>query len=63
MGQTMSMGQAAGLAAALSLEHDCGARDVPVAVLQDRLRALGAVLAMPETIAQTAADAWRENVR
>ena len=62
MGQTMSMGQAAGLAAALSLEHDCGARDVPVAALQDRLRTLGAVLDVPDTVAQTAADAWCQNV-
>ena len=61
MGQTMSMGQAAGLAAILSLEHHCGARDVPVEALQDRLRALGAILDMPDAIAHTAADAWRKN--
>jgi hypothetical protein len=62
MGQTMSMGQAVGLAAGLSLELDCGARDVSISVLQDRLRELGAVLEMPDTVAQTAADAWRLNV-
>jgi len=61
MGQTMSMGQAAGLAAVLSLEQDCGARAVPVPVLQDRLRALGAVLDVPDAVAPTAADAWRLN--
>ena len=61
MGQTMSMGQAAGLAAALSLDRDCGARDVPVPVLRERLRALGAVLDVPDTVAQTAADAWARN--
>jgi FAD dependent oxidoreductase len=61
MGQTMSMGQAAGQAAALSLERDCGARDVPVGELQDRLVALGAVLEMPEEVAATAARAWRSN--
>ncbi len=61
MGQTMSMGQAVGLAAVLSLDHDCSARDMPIAVLQDRLRALGAVLEKPDAIAQTAAGAWRMN--
>lgn len=61
MGQTMSLGQAAGVAAALSLQHDCGARQVPVPVLQERLRRLGAVLEMPEQIAATAARAWKEN--
>lgn len=61
MAQTMSMGQAAGLAAAMSLEHDRSARDVDVATLQDRLQALGAVLHMPTTLAQTAADAWKHN--
>src|SRR5690606_11223519 len=61
MGQTMSMGQAAGLAAALSLVHDCGAGDVPVAVLQDALVALGAVLEMPTEVAATAARAWAAN--
>jgi len=61
MGQTMSMGQAAGLAASLSLEEDCGARAVPIPALQERLRALGAVLETPGAVAVTAAKAWREN--
>lgn len=61
MGQTMSMGQAAGLAAALSLELDCGARDVPIAALRDRLCEAGAVLEMPRDVAAVAAKAWREN--
>jgi hypothetical protein len=59
MGQTMSMGQAAGTAAALSLRHDRSARGVPIEELQDRLRRLGAVLETPETVSDTAADAWR----
>ena len=63
MGQTMSMGQAAGLAAALSLESDCGARDLPVPVLQRALADLGAVLEIPTEVAVTAARAWRENRR
>ena len=63
MAQTMSMGQAAGLAASLSLEHDTGARDVSITQLHERLRLLGAVLETPDQIAQTAADAWKDNRR
>jgi hypothetical protein len=63
MGQTMSMGQAAGLAAALSLDADCGARDVRVPALQSALAELGAVLETPAAVAATAARAWRENRR
>ncbi len=61
MAQTMSMGQAAGVAAALSLHDSGGAREVGIRALQDRLRALGAVLAPPTSPAHTAADAWRAN--
>ncbi|MCC6679500.1 MAG: FAD-dependent oxidoreductase [Phycisphaeraceae bacterium] len=58
MGQTMSMGQAVGLAAAMSLESDCGARDVDVTKLQDQLRQLGAVLETPKEAADTSRDGW-----
>lgn len=61
MGQTMSMGQAAGLAAALSLEANCGARDLSVPQLQSRLIDLGAVLETPRDVTAMAARAWREN--
>lgn len=61
MGQTMSMGQVAGLAAAISIEQQCGALDVPLRALQTRLRQLGAVLQVPQQIAPTAAQAWRDN--
>ena len=61
MGQTMSMGQAAGLAAAMSLDADCGARGVDTAALRAKLRDLGAVLEPPAHVAETAADAWRQN--
>lgn len=61
MAQTMSMGQAAGLAAAMSLQQRCGAREVSIKLLQQQLRALGAVLNMPENMAQTTADAWGDN--
>jgi hypothetical protein len=61
MAQTMSMGQAAGLAAALSLKHDCGSRNVPMGTLQDSLRGLGAVLEFPEEPAATGPADWRRN--
>jgi hypothetical protein len=58
MGQTMSMGQAAGIAAAESLGEDCGARDVPVPKLRDSLRQIGAVLEIPADVADVAREAW-----
>jgi hypothetical protein len=61
MAQTMSMGQAGGLAAALSLDEDTGARTISIFKLQSQLRALGAVLEVPEIAAHTAADAWSKN--
>ncbi len=61
MAQTMWMGQAAGLAAALSLHHDCSAREAPIGELQSTLKAVGAVLEKRTQIAATAAQAWREN--
>ena len=61
MGQTMSMGQAAGFAAAISLDTDAGARSINIRKLQERLRRIGAVLERPHEIAETAAEAWRRN--
>lgn len=61
MGQTMSMGQAAGVAAAMSLEQDVGARAVDAGALRERLARLGAVLEVPDRVAETAADAWKKN--
>ncbi|TVR49684.1 MAG: FAD-dependent oxidoreductase [Puniceicoccaceae bacterium] len=61
MGQTMAMGQAAGLAAALSLETDCGARSLDTNELRERLRRLGALLALPATPADTSARGWANN--
>lgn len=43
MAQTMTMGQAAGTAAALALASDVAVADVDIAALQDRLRDMGAV--------------------
>ena len=61
MRQTMNMGQAAGLAAAMSLDTDAGARSINIRDLQERLRRVGAVLERPHEIAETAAEAWRRN--
>jgi 2-polyprenyl-6-methoxyphenol hydroxylase-like FAD-dependent oxidoreductase len=44
MGQCMAMGQAAGVAAAIAAEESIGPRDVPIGLLQDRLRSIGAVI-------------------
>ncbi|MEM6550760.1 MAG: FAD-dependent oxidoreductase [Planctomycetota bacterium] len=63
MGQTMSMGQAAGLAAAYSLESDAGAGGLDVGRVQERLHRVGAVIKPPTTVAETAADAWRHHHR
>jgi hypothetical protein len=61
MAQTMAMGQAAGTAAALSLQHQCGAREVPVPALQAQLRASGAVLKTPSRIAAIRRGDWLKN--
>ena len=58
MGQTMSMGQAAGFAAAISIETGAGALNIDLRNLQDRLRRVGAVLEIPDQIAETGAHAW-----
>jgi len=63
MAQTMSMGQAAGAAAALSLGYDESARALDTARLRDLLHRWGAVLERPGTVAPTAADAWKHNRR
>lgn len=63
MAQTMAMGQACGTAAAIALRAGCGAREVPVAELQSRLRRAGAMLEMPDALAKTGRDAWRANRR
>lgn len=62
MAQTMSMGQAAGLAAIQSLEKDTEAMQVDVKLLRDELFRLGQVLEVPEKIADTQRDGWKNNV-
>lgn len=61
MAQTMAMGQAVGTAAAVSLIHNGGAREVNVIELQRRLRAAGTVLEMPDQTAATGREEWRRN--
>lgn len=61
MAQTMSMGQAAGLAAAQSLHKDCGAKDVDIALLRDELASLGQILEVPGQPADTSRNGWKNN--
>ncbi|MGC4231435.1 MAG: FAD-dependent oxidoreductase [Niabella sp.] len=61
MAQTMSMGQAAGLAALQSLEKDVTAIEIDVNVLRTRLTDLGQVLEMPAATADTSRNGWQNN--
>lgn len=61
MAQTMSMGQAAGLAAIQSLEKECDAKDVDVDRLRNELVALGQVLEVPSSTADTSRMGWKNN--
>jgi hypothetical protein len=61
MGQTMSLGAAAGFAASLSLESGLGARTLSVPDLQERLRRSGTPLVLPERGAFTQAGDWARN--
>lgn len=62
MAQTMSMGQAAGLAATLSLDKDVAAHAVDITALQSKLLETGAILEVPETLADTSRNGWKYNV-
>ena len=62
MAQTMSMGQAAGLAVIQSLKTDCDAKDVDVAMLRNKLNRLGQVLEVPASIAETSRSGWKNNL-
>jgi hypothetical protein len=61
MAQTMSMGQAAGLAAIQSLEKDYDARLINVALLKDQLQQIGQALEVPAVEADTTRDGWKNN--
>ena len=61
MAQTMAMGQAAGTAAALSLETNTTALTLDVPTLQHCLRQHGALLETPKTKAHTGPQDWKQN--
>ena len=59
MAQTMSMGQAAGLAAVQSLAQDEAANQIAVSLLQEKLYSIGAVLELPDAVADTSRKGWK----
>lgn len=61
MAQTMSMGQAAGLAAVQSLEKSQAAHTLDVITLREKLHRAGAVLELPAAKAFTGRNEWRKN--
>jgi hypothetical protein len=61
MAQTMSMGQAAGLATVQSLKTDCDAKDVDVAMLRNELVRFGQILEVSGSIADTSRMGWKNN--
>ena len=61
MAQTMSMGQAAGLAAVQSLQNDEAASTLSIKTLQENLLRLGAVLDLPDRVADTSRTGWKAN--
>jgi len=63
MAQTMSMGQAAGLAAALSLKGDMAANKLDIARLQSQLEEIGVIMQLPDAMADTTRDGWKNNFR
>lgn len=62
MAQTMSMGQAAGVAAVMSLEEDLAANEVSADKLRENLHQLGTMLELPKQIADTSRDGWKNNI-
>jgi len=60
MAQTMSMGQAAGVAAVQSLCNDEAANQLNVRKLQQDLYRLGAILDIPDTAADTSRNGWKK---
>ncbi len=62
MAQTMSMGQAAGLAAVQSLRYDEAANTLTISQLHQDLSELGAVLDIPDAVADTSRNGWKTNL-
>ena len=61
MAQTMSMGQAAGLAAIQSLKSDSDAKDIDVSKLRNELVSLGQILEVPDNVADITRMGWKNN--
>lgn len=61
MAQTMSMGQAAGLAAIQSLDANTSNADLNVNVLQNTLLSIGGILRVPSSAAATGRNDWKNN--
>lgn len=61
MAQTMSMGQAAGFAAVQSLDEDSSANAISIHKLQDILLEHGAILELPNKIADITRNGWANN--
>ncbi len=62
MAQTMSMGQAAGFAAVQSLQKDVDAKNINVQQLRNELYQAGQVLEMPDVVADTSREGWKNNL-
>ncbi|MEE9431094.1 MAG: FAD-dependent oxidoreductase [Melioribacteraceae bacterium] len=62
MGQTMSMGQAAGFAAVQSLTDDCSAIGIDKLKLQNTLLEQGTVLEIPSEVADISRNGWTNNL-
>ncbi|MCL4482383.1 MAG: FAD-dependent oxidoreductase [Bacteroidetes bacterium] len=62
MAQTMSMGQAAGLAVIQSLKKDCDAKGIDISLLRNELIAIGQILEVPDSIADTSRTGWKNNL-
>jgi hypothetical protein len=61
MAQTMSMGQAAGLAAVQSLQKEQSACQLDVTALRNKLARAGAILELPRMRAFTGRNEWKKN--
>ena len=61
MAQTMSMGQATGFAAVISLDSDCEAGNIAVSELQDQILKHGGILDTPSKIADISRNGWTNN--
>jgi hypothetical protein len=61
MAQTMSMGQTAGTAAVISLDHDSSASEMNINELQQELLKEGMILETPDIVADISKNGWMNN--